>query len=142
MSTLFWIWIAVAGAFLIIELTAPTMIFICFVIGAIVSAIMAQIWPDAYYWQVAAFAVVSPALIPFTRRFARKISNPAPELSNVDRMIDQVAIVIEAIDPDLGGKVKFEGEIWRARAAVPVAVNAKVKIKSVSGTKVIVEPLG
>ncbi|MCD6248701.1 MAG: NfeD family protein [candidate division Zixibacteria bacterium] len=141
METLFWIWLAIAGAFLIVELMTPTMIFICFVVGAVAAAIIAQVWPDAYYWQTASFAVLSTGLIPFTRRFAKKISKPAPELSNIDRMIDQTALVIEPIDPDLGGKVKFEGEVWIAKANVAVEANTKVKIIAVSGTKVIVEPL-
>jgi membrane protein implicated in regulation of membrane protease activity len=139
METLFWIWLAAAGVFLILELATPTMMFVCFVIGALVAAIMAQIWPEYYYWQIAVFAVLSSSLIPFTRRFARKISKPSPELSNVDRMIGRVAVVTEAIDPDTGGKVKFEGETWRATAARAFEINTKVKVKAVSGTRLIVE---
>jgi len=141
METLFWIWLAAAGVFLILELATPTMIFICFVVGAIVAAIFAQIWPGYYYWQIAIFAVLSSSLIPLTRRFAKKISVVSPQLSSVDRMIDQVALVTERIDPDLGGKIRFEGETWQARAERPIEVNTKVKVKSVSGTRVFVEPL-
>jgi membrane protein implicated in regulation of membrane protease activity len=140
METLFWIWLAIAGAFLIIELMTPTMIFICFVVGAVAAAIIAQVWPDAYYWQTASFAVLSAGMIPFMRRFAKKISKPAPELSNIDRMIGQMALVTESIDPDLGGKVKFEGEIWVAKADAAIDANTKVKITAVSGTKVVVKP--
>ncbi len=139
MENLFWIWLAAAGVFLILELATPTMIFICFVIGAIVAAIMAQIWPEWYYWQMAVFAVLSSALIPFTRRFARKISKPSPELSNVDRMIGRVATVTETVGPDTEGKVRFEGETWRATADRAFGVNAKVKVKAVSGTRLVVE---
>lgn len=141
METLFWIWLAIAGGFLIVELATPTMLFICFVVGALAAAIIAQVWPEAHYWQIAAFAVLSTALIPLTRKFARKISKPSPELSNVDRMIGQVALVTQAIDPDLGGKVKFEGEIWVAKAETAIQPNTKVKITAVSGTKVVVTPL-
>jgi len=139
METLFWIWLAAAGIFLILELATPTMMFICFVVGAVVAAIMAQIWPEYYYWQIAVFAVLSSSLIPFTRRFARKISKPAPELSNVDRMIGRVAVVTEAIDPNTGGKVRFEGELWQATADRPFEVNLKVRVKAVSGTRLVVE---
>ena len=141
METMFWIWMAAAGVFLIIELMTPSMIFICFVVGAIAAALLAQLWPESYYWQVAMFAILSALLIPFTRRFAKKISQPAPELSNVDRMIGQVALVTQAIDPDLGGKIQFEGEVWVARADTAIAENTKVKINTVAGTKVMVERL-
>ena len=141
METLFWIWLAAGGVFLILELATPTMIFICFVVGAIVAAIFAQVWPEYYYWQIAIFAVLSSSLIPLTRRFARKISVASPELSSVDRMLGKVALVTERIDPDLGGKIRFEGELWQARADHPIEVDTKVKVKSVSGTRVFVEPL-
>ena len=126
METMFWIWMAAAGVFLIIELMTPTMIFICFVVGAIAAALLAQLWPESYYWQVAMFAILSALLIPFT---------------NVDRMIGQVALVTQAIDPDLGGKIQFEGEVWVARADTAIAENTKVKINTVAGTKVMVERL-
>ena len=141
METLFWIWLAAAGVFLILELVTPTMIFICFVVGAIVAAIFAQVWPEYYYWQIAIFAVLSSSLIPLTRRFARKISVTSPQVSSVDRMIGHMALVTERIDPDLGGKIRFEGEIWQARAERPIEINAKVKVTSVSGTRVFVEPV-
>jgi membrane protein implicated in regulation of membrane protease activity len=141
METLFWIWLAAAGVFLIAELVNPTLLFICFMVGAIVAAVLAQVWPDAYYWQITAFAILSSLLIPFTRRFAGRISKEAPELSNVDRMIGQVALVTAAVDPDTGGKVKFEGEIWQAKAKVAIGENEKVRITAVSGTRVEIEKL-
>lgn len=141
MEAFFWIWLAAAGVFLILELATPTMIFLCFVIGSVLAAIFAQVWPGYYYWQIAIFAVFSSSLIPLTRRFARRISVASPQLSSVDRMLDKVALVIERIDPDLGGKIRFEGELWQARADRPIEVNTKVKVKSVSGTRVFVEPL-
>ena len=141
METLFWIWLAAAGVFLIIELSMPTMVFICFTVGALVAAFVAQYWPGSYYWQIAIFAILSALLIPVTRKFAKRITKEPPELSNVDRMIGQVALVTTRIDPDLGGKVKFEGEIWQAKADAVIEENVKVRITSVSGTRVKVEPL-
>jgi membrane protein implicated in regulation of membrane protease activity len=87
------------------------------------------------------FVILSVVLLPFTRMMAKKITKPSPEVSNVDRMICQVALVTEAIDPDLGGKVKFEGEVWVAKAAEAIEAQSKVKIVSIAGTKVMVEKL-
>ena len=139
METLFWIWLAAAGVFLIVELMTPTLLSVCFAVGALVAAVVAQVWPEAYYWQGAVFAILSALFIPFTRKLAKKISKEAPELSNVDRMIGKVGLVTKAIDPDLGGKVQFEGETWIAKAEVAIEENVKVRIMSVSGTKVVVE---
>ncbi len=141
MPTMFWIWLAAAVVFLIIELASPTLVFICFVVGSAAAGVFALSSPESYSWQLAIFAVVSIVLIPLTRRFAKRISKPSPETSNVDRMIGQIALVTEKIDPDLGGKVKFEGEIWVAKAAEEIAPQTKVKILGISGTRVTVEKL-
>jgi membrane protein implicated in regulation of membrane protease activity len=139
MSTMFWIWMAAAVVFLIIELLTPTMIVINFAFGAFVAAVVSEFFPEAYYWQFGIFAVLSIVGIPLTRRFANRISKPAPELSNVDRMIGRSALVIEAIDPAQGGKVKFEGETWVAQADEPIEADTRVRIVQVSGTHVKVE---
>jgi len=141
MPTMFWIWMAAAVVFLIIELMTPTMIFICFVVGAAGAGVYAIGEPESYYWQMGIFILLSVVLLPFTRLAAKKISKPSPELSNVDRMIGQTAIVTEPIDPDLGGKVRFEGEIWVARAEEAIPAQTKVRIVSIAGTKVMVEKL-
>ena len=139
MPTLFWIWMAAALIFLIIELMTPTLIYICFVAGSVVAGIYSYFYPEAYYWQIGLFVVVSVILLPLTRRFAKKITKAPPELSNVDRMIGQAALVVNEIDPDTGGKVRFEGEVWMAVAEEKIEAQAKVEIVSVSGTRVKVK---
>jgi len=141
MSTLFWIWMAAALIFLIIELMTPTLIYICFVVGSVVAGIYSYFYPEAYYWQIGIFVVISVILLPLTRRFAKKITRTPPELSNVDRMIGQTALVVNEIDPDNGGKVRFEGEIWMAVAEEKIEAQAKVEIVSVSGTRVKVKKI-
>ncbi len=141
MPTLFWIWLAGMIVFLIIEILSPTFIFFPFAIGALAAALYTLASPEAYYWQIGIFAIVSMIILPFSRKLARRISREPPELSNIDRMIGGIALVTEAIDPDLGGKVRFEGEIWQARAEQPIAAQTKVKILAVTGTRVQVEPV-
>jgi len=141
MPTVFWIWMTAAAIFLIIELLTPTLVFICFVAGALGAGVYSGFSPEQYLWQIGTFIVVSLVLLPFTRRFADRISKAPPELSNVDRMIGQTAIVTRDIDPDTGGQVKFEGELWQARADAAIAKDARVQIVSVSGTKVFVQPI-
>ncbi len=141
MPTMFWIWMVVAVVFLVLELLTTSFFAICFTVGALVAGIFTLFWPEAYHWQAGVFALVSVVLIPVTRRFAKKISKEAPELSNVDRMIGQTALVIGAIDPDLGGRVRYEGELWMAIADEPIPENAKVRIKAVTGTRLHVEKI-
>jgi len=139
MATMFWIWIAAAVVFLVIELITPTLIFVSFVAGAICAGIYGQFYPESYYLQLALFLVVSLVLLPFTRKLANKITGPSPSASNVDRLIGQTALVTQAIDHPGGGHVQIEGEVWSAVADQPIEEQAKVRVVSVSGTHVHVE---
>ena len=139
MTTTFWIWMAVALVFLILELATPTMVFVCFTAGAAAAGIYGQFYPEAHFVQGGIFAVVSVALIPFMRKFAKRITKPSPQLSNVDRLIGSTATVTQKIDPDTAGKIRFESEIWSAIADESIPPESKVRILSVSGTKLKVE---
>ena len=139
MLTMFWIWMAALVVFLVLELMTPTLVFACFVVGAFVSGIFAVFMPEAYYWQIGIFVGVSLILLPLTRSLAKKITKDSPQLSNVDALIGNVALVTKEIDPDLGGQVQIKGEIWVAKSDEHVPTGAKVTITSVSGTKVNVK---
>jgi len=115
------------------------MIFIGFAVGAFISGIFSLIYPDIYYWQIGIFIAVTVVLLPLTRKMAKKITKESPSQSNVDAMIGKTALVIEYIDPDTVGKVKFEGEVWRATADEKIETNEKVVINSISGTKLYVK---
>ena len=139
MPNIVWIWLAAVVAFLILELMTPTLVFACFVAGSLVAGILSIFYPESYYLQVGVFAGVSVVLLPLTRSLARKITKPSPQKSNVDALIGKVGLVTKAIDPDLGGQVRLEGETWLATAGEKIDENAKVVVISVSGAKVHVE---
>jgi len=141
METMFWIWLAAAVVFLILELATPTLIFACFVAGSIVSGVFSFFYPEAYYWQIGIFLIVSTILLPLTRALAKKITKESPQKSNVDALVGKVALVTKAIDPDLGGQVQIEGEVWVANADEAIEENTKVKVVSFSGTKAHVEKI-
>ena len=141
MPNIVWLWLAAFVIFLILELLTPSMIFAGFSIAALISGIFAYFLPDAYYWQIGIFIIASIILLPLTRNFVKRITTEEPSKSNIDALIGKVGRVTKAIDPDLGGQILFEGETWRATSSVPIAVNEKVKILSISGTKVLVEKL-
>jgi len=132
---------AAAVVFLILELMTPTLIFACFVVGSAVAGIYSHFYPEAYYWQIGLFVGISIILLPLTRTLAKKITKPSPQKSNVDALIGKVALVTKAIDPDLGGQVRIEGETWQASAGGRINENVKVKVTGVTGTRVLVEKI-
>ncbi|MEE8577630.1 MAG: NfeD family protein [candidate division Zixibacteria bacterium] len=139
MPAVFWIWMAAAAIFLIIELTTPSMMFLSFVAGALVAGLWGGLYPEQYYWQIGLFLLVSVGLLPLMRKFAKRITKDSAEITNVDRMIGKNGTVIKPIDPDEPGQVKFEGEVWSATADVAIEEHARVSITSVTGVRVHVE---
>jgi membrane protein implicated in regulation of membrane protease activity len=138
-GTMFWIWLAAAVVFLIFELSMPTLVFACLFVGAVAGGVYGIFFPESYYWQLGIFLIVSAVLLPLTRSLAHKITKPSPQKSNIDALLGQVAVVTKAIDPQDGGQVRIEGEVWRASAGEAIESGAKVKVVSVSGTRVVVQ---
>ncbi|MEE8404726.1 MAG: NfeD family protein [candidate division Zixibacteria bacterium] len=139
MSGIVWIWLAAAVIFLIIELVSPTLIFVCFFAGALASGAYSYFSPDQFYWQIGIFVIVSVALLPPTRMLAKKLDKASAQKSNVDALVGQTGLVIKPIDPDSGGQVQIGGEIWLASAGSAVAEGARIRVLSVSGTRLNVE---
>ena len=142
MQPIFWLWMAAALVFLIVELSMPTLIFLCFVVGSVTAGVYAEMYPQEHYWQIGICLAVSLALLPLSRKFAHRISKAQPQNANVDRMIGHTAIVTKPIGPDSPGQIKYEGEVWLANAGESFPEGEKVKIVSLSGTRVRVERLG
>lgn len=139
MTTMFWIWMAAAVIFLILELLTPGLIFASFAVAAAVSGVYAQFNPLEYYWQMGIFVAVSLVLLPSMRPFARRITKPSPVKSNVDRLVGRVGLVTRDIDPDTGGQVNLDGETWRAMADRPFAAKERVRVVAVNGNRLKVE---
>ncbi len=80
------------------------------------------------------FAIIAVFLMTLVLR-ARK----AHIATGTEGMVGEVGVARTPLEPD--GKVFVHGEIWNASAAVPVSQGAKVRVKSVDGLRVVVEPV-
>jgi membrane protein implicated in regulation of membrane protease activity len=139
MPAIFWLWLAAAVIFLIVEIGTPTLVFASFVVGAVGAAVYSIFVPTGYLMQLGIFAGLSIILIPLTRSLARKITKPSPQLVNVDAVIGRPGIVTQAIDPHTDvGQVRVDGQVWRASADRDIEEGARVKVERVLGAKVIV----
>ncbi|MEW6015727.1 MAG: NfeD family protein [Candidatus Zixiibacteriota bacterium] len=135
MPTIFWLWLAAAVIFLIIEIGTPSLVFACFVVGSIGAAVTSWLG-GSYLIQLAVFAGISIILIPTTRPLARKITKPSPQPTNVDAMIGKSGVVLEKIDPSTeSGQVRVDGQVWRAKANEIINEGAKIKVLSVVGAR-------
>lgn len=134
METMFWIWMAAALVFLIIEIGVPGLVFVCFAVGSVGAAVYAETAPTDYVLQTGIFAVIALALIPFSRKFAKRISVSSPVETNVDALLGQPGIVVKEINvTEYTGQVRLAGEVWSARAEENIPQGAKVTVIKVEG---------
>ena len=100
---------------------------------ALVLALVLLPWP----WSLAVIAAAAAceiAIVVFGIRYTRRRRSTV----GVERLIGASAEVVTALAPT--GQVRFDGEIWRAHAEAGVKVGDTVRIRSVEGLTLEVEP--
>jgi membrane-bound serine protease (ClpP class) len=100
---------------------------------ALVLALVFLPWP----WSLAVIAGAASceiAIVFFGIRYTRRRRSAV----GVDRLIGASAEVVTALTPT--GQVRLDGEIWRAHAEAGVQVGDTVRIRSVEGLTLEVEP--
>ena len=85
-------------------------------VGAVAAAAVAGIFGGDAVVQVAAFVVVSTALIAVVRPIANRHRAQRPQLATgIDALKGKQAVVLERVDAS-GGRIKLAGEVWSARS--------------------------
>lgn len=133
--TIWQIWLLVAAVFVIIEIFTSGFAVACFSVGCVFGAILAAC-ELSLTWQVVAFAVGTFLAFIFIRPFVMKIiekrTNGSDVKTNMDSIIGKTAVVTERIEEGGYGRVKIDGDDWKARTVDGTAaeVGQKVKIES------------
>ncbi len=91
---------------------------------------------------VATAGVLSLAYVFFGRKRIRARLRRPGIPSNTDALIGRVVLVSEPIARDRAGRVKWEGEEWRAMSegAAPLEVGRSVRVSRIEGVTVFVVP--
>jgi len=137
------LWLVVMVLFVIAEAATSGLVCIWFAFGSL-SAMLAAILDAEIWLQIVVFIAASGLVLAFIRPFAKKCLKVGKEKTNADRVVSMEGVVTETIDNDLScGQVKVNGQIWSARSADGVRIDAseKIRVISISGVKVIVERL-
>lgn len=136
------IWGIAIVVFLGIEIATLGLTTIWFAGGAIVAVILAAIGAPIPV-QVIVFAVVSVALLYFTRPIISKWFNKTRIKTNSEGLVGKHAYVTEAIDNvKATGVVKLDGLEWTARTAhdgMTIPEGAMITVLAIEGVKAIVE---
>ena len=138
------IWIIVALIFFIMEIFTPSFAVACLSIGAIGGAI-ASACGLGLKFQILVFAIATLFAFVLVRPVVLKLfHNKSKEvLTNVDALVGKLAIVSEEIKPVVGGRVKVDGDDWKAVTAdgSPVEAGKAVRILKVDSVILTVETI-
>ena len=137
-----YLWIALMVVFIVVEGLTVQLVSTWFAVGAL-GALVANLCGAGTGWQIAVFFTVSIICLIITKPLVKKLTSKNIQPTNADRCIGQQAIVIERIDNIAGkGQVNVKGAVWTARSSDGRIVNEgeQVKILSIDGVKLIVEP--
>ncbi len=140
------IWLLVAAVFVIIEIFTSGFAVACFSVGCVFSAILAAC-DLSVTWQVVAFAIGTFLAFIFIRPFVMKIidkkTNDNNIKTNMDNIIGKTAVVTERIEEGGYGRVKIDGDDWKARTddGTTVDVGERVQILSYESIVLTVKKL-
>ena len=136
------VWLIAAIVFFIGEVMTEGFCLLWFSVASLV-ALFITLFTDNVIIQFGIFLVVSIVLLLSTRKLTENFLNSRKKVeSNVNALIGKKARIIEEIDQIEGaGKVKVNGEIWKAIVENPsdtFEMGETVVIKDIDGVKLII----
>lgn len=134
------IWVVAALVLVIVEIFTSGFAIACLSVGCLMSAIGAAL-ELSLAWQIGLFALGSFLAFIFIRPFVLKLMNKNLNKNNVttnmDNLIGRKAIVTERIEKDGFGRVKIDGDDWKARMSDDDEAEVGEKVTIVSNESII-----
>ena len=141
------IFLAAAVGFAIAEIVLPSSFYLLpFAIGALIASVASLMG--------AHIAVTFPLFLGGSflvflsfRPLARRLDATVPDVAGIgaNRLIGMTGSVTQAIpaQPGTAGMVRVGAEDWRADATddLPLPVGARVRVRQIRGTRLVVEPI-
>ena len=133
--TIWQIWLLIAAVFVVIEIFTAGFAVACFSVGCVCGAIIAAC-DGSLTWQIVAFAIGTflafVFIRPFVMKYIDKKTNDDHVKTNMDNIIGKTAVVTERIEENGYGRVKIDGDDWKAQTTdgTLAEVGEKVKIES------------
>lgn len=142
-TIIFWYWWALAAVLLVFEMMLPGVVFMFLAIGALASGFVLLIVSDlSLEFQLLIFAVVSVASAVGLRRSLRRlqyIDGPPANLNARGNALVGLTFVLDAPILNGHGRVNLGDSSWSV-SGPDMVKGAKVRVKAVNGTELLVEP--
>ena len=134
------IWVIAALVLFIIEIMTSGFAIACLSVGCLLAAI-ASAFELSLAWQIGFFALGSFLAFIFIRPLVLKLMNKNNNKNNVttnmDNLIGRKAVVTEKIENDGFGRVKIDGDDWKARMEDDGEAEVGEKVTIVSNESII-----
>lgn len=135
----FWIWLALSGGFLVIEILTMSLIFLSFALAALIGALASALWENSpIQWIGFSIAAVLTLVIirPIMKKYLFK--NKTDSRTGVDALLHAQATAITEITTS-AGLIKLNDETWSARCAgAPIPAASIVKVVAINGAVAMV----
>lgn len=138
-----WMWLATAGALLVVEMLTVDLLFASLAFSALMAAGANALGFDMATQGIVfgiAAALSLFILRPIALRHLKK--RPTDYATNVEALIGAPAVALTQID-DLTGQVKLSGEVWSARSESGlINPDARVEVVAIEGATAVVRQKG
>lgn len=129
------VWFLIGAVFLLLEMQLPGFIMFFFAIGAWVAALIVAFLDISLSQQILVFTVSSViSLIALRAHLKRVFHGRLVGSTSEDKVEDgamgAIVSVIEPIQPNMPGKVKYRGSYWKAYSDETLQVGDSVRIVS------------
>lgn len=134
------IWLLVAAVFVLIEIFTSGFAVACFSVGCVFASILAAL-DLSLTWQIVAFAAGTFLAFIFIRplvmKYLDKRTNDSNVKTNMDNVIGKIAVVTERIEENGFGRVKIDGDDWKAQTEDGTSAEVGEKMRIVSFESII-----
>ena len=140
---IWYIWLILAGIFLIFEIITTGFLVFWLSIGALLTMLV-SFFTDNIAIQTTIFVLSSTILIFATKPFIKKFARTKNVKTNAFSLVGQNGIVIKDIDSiNSKGQIKVDGEVWSAvgKNDINIEKGTEIEVLEIKGVKAIVTPL-
>lgn len=135
------IWLAVALVFVIVEVFTSGFAVACFSIGCVFGSIASAL-DMTLTWQFLLFAIGTALAFVLVRPFVMKLIKKKAEengevLTNIDSIVGRAGTVTEKIEANGFGRVKIDGDEWKAQTNDGSSIDVGEKVTVVSFESII-----
>lgn len=143
-TTAAWIWLYVGAFLMLAELASPGFVIFFFGLGAATVAGAKWLIPGlSLSWQLALFSIFSVFYLIVLRKWVKNVflGDTAETQKIASEYVGRVGKVVEAIRPEVPGRIMLGDAEWSASSAVAIAPGATVKVVAQDNVTLVVEPV-